>query len=727
MALKKLLTDLSAHNSIPNRDTADALSTAFQAYPNHYYPSNAGGFNYPNVSSIFDTTLASNFNQKSFRIGEGNAYDRRFQQFSEEPFIRNTIAEQLIGNPGLENFGAYGDMNSGVPNSLVRGGAGPSLSRQLDDLNRITSFLLTPKGLAFTTKQTGLQLSNPRIDKPSNSKDPESGGGFLDFIEDVAQQVIGSVANQRTYNLNGNLLAQILAQGTGLHIKREGLLPSATKGYIDANGSNSLDGPNLFGNDNKNRLIYLLKDKVYTNAGADAEPEESTTAVGSLLKKASKGINKASEFLFGKSNNLGPLYSYSGGPESVYGIGRTTIRRYSTTNKGSLPRLGDSETYDTPDLTNSSNFNDFRVSLGNLSSWTDTNNIIDRIGVGNPGTGIGRLSVAIDGKPIKQDNYNKQVQTPYTNRLNYNVYSDKRVDKLNMLDIFEYEGVFDEKLGNDLIKFRFEAVDTFNPNNSTYMIFRAFLDTFDDNYDATHNEFNYNGRGEVFYTYSTFKRTIGLSFKIAAQSRAEMYPLYRKLNYLVSNVAPEYNSITGRIQTPFIRLTVGDYLARVPGILNNMRLSWDKEYPWEVTADTDGMDSNMLQLPHILNVNVGFTPIHTFLPQKSVHSTFILPRDTEVNLKEAQKWYVSAAADSISSDETISSKYGQSERLKTITQYTEGAPTPTTNENGAVFAGPGGESPGNRGQELLEQVEKRKPSNKTNRTGGSGGGSDPFA
>ena len=43
------------------------------------------------------------------------------------------------------------------------------------------------------------------------------------------------------------------------------------------------------------------------------------------------------------------------------------------------------------------------------------------------------------------------------------------------------------------------------------------------------------------------------SFKIAAQSRHEMMPLYRKLNFLVSNVAPEYK--VTRMRTPFIRLT----------------------------------------------------------------------------------------------------------------------------------------------------------------------------
>jgi len=179
----------------------------------------------------------------------------------------------------------------------------------------------------------------------------------------------------------------------------------------------------------------------------------------------------------------------------------------------------------------------------------------------------------------------------------------------------------------DLIRFRFEAVKQASPTEAEAMVFRAFLDDFSDNYSADHNEIKYNGRAESFYTYNSFKRDISLSFKIAAQSRHEMMPLYRKLNFLASNTAPEYSE-GGRIMTPYIRLTVGSYLNRVPGVLKSIGISWQKDYPWEISIDSPekGMDSHMLVLPHVLDVSVSFQPIHNFLPQKSVtHSPFILP------------------------------------------------------------------------------------------------------
>ena len=178
------------------------------------------------------------------------------------------------------------------------------------------------------------------------------------------------------------------------------------------------------------------------------------------------------------------------------------------------------------------------------------------------------------------------------------------------------------------------------------MIFRAFLDDFKDNYNATHNEFNYNGRGETFYTYNSFKRNISLSFKVAAQSRWEMMPIYRKLNYLVSNVAPEYSSF-GRIRTPFIKLTVGSWCDRVPGILNSVNLSWQKDYPWEISIDgpENGMDKHMVVLPHVLDVSVEFTPVHNFLPQKSIHSPFILPHKDNRELNQFQRYYEPEIAD----------------------------------------------------------------------------------
>ena len=53
----------------------------------------------------------------------------------------------------------------------------------------------------------------------------------------------------------------------------------------------------------------------------------------------------------------------------------------------------------------------------------------------------------------------------------------------------------------------------------------------------------------------------------------------------------------------FARITLGDLFYKLPGFVNNVSLSWDIAYPWEI-------DSDSLRVPHILNVDVSYTPIH---------------------------------------------------------------------------------------------------------------------
>ena len=191
--------------------------------------------------------------------------------------------------------------------------------------------------------------------------------------------------------------------------------------------------------------------------------------------------------------------------------------------------------------------------------------------------------------------------------------SSHKIDRLNMVDIVSNTktdfGIYETI--KDFIPFKFEVIDHSNPFNSETIYFRAFLDSLSDDYSANFNEVKYNGRPEPFYTYNSFGRKIGLSFKIAAQTRHEMIPLYRKVNYLVSQTAPGYAG--DRMTTPYMRLTVGDWVKGVPGVLNSVGLAWKTDYPWEIKADDD-MDSDMLILPHILDITVSFTPTHDFMP-----------------------------------------------------------------------------------------------------------------
>ena len=67
-----------------------------------------------------------------------------------------------------------------------------------------------------------------------------------------------------------------------------------------------------------------------------------------------------------------------------------------------------------------------------------------------------------------------------------------------------------------------------------------------------------------------------------------------------------------------VKLTVGDYLKDTFGFFPSIGLSWDVTYPWEINLE-DSQD--LMKVPHLLNVDVSFTPIHNFAPKTT--STFI--------------------------------------------------------------------------------------------------------
>lgn len=529
MALKDLYTDLSNTSGYSNHTNSE--------------------LNYGAGSPIFGGT----FEQIGLKFNKGTAYDQPDSGFSSEPFIKSPIQD------GFANVGITFDS---LTEGFIRGGAVTHAKRLITDTERITKFLVSPRGLGFLAKQEGLQASNPQI-RPGNI-------------------VTSPNSNQRTYNLGVNTLAQVVASGTGLHIKREGLLPTSFNGYID-DLNLTRDNDSTTGISKGNRLLSLYEDHISpftTRIVVDPEVDVDGNENGDEKKKGL--LSKAGDFIEGGldtvnallGGNTNPeLYSFKGGAGSTYGIGQTTLYKYEDTNKGHILRdIGGKDSTELPHIpTNTKN---------------QTNKYFGRAG-----------------------NYTSKNLSEYHVSVNYG-----GVDPVNFQPIQKDKSKYEGE--NDFIPFRFEAVNTMDPTKSDYIIFRAFLDSFNDNYNASHNEFNYNGRGETFYTYNSFKRDISCNFKIAAQSKAEILPLYTKLNYLVSNTAPEYSSV-GRMRTPFMKLTVGDWCSRVPGILNSVGLTWQSNYPWQIKND-----EGILILPHVLDVQFQFTPIHSFTPEKSTNSRF---------------------------------------------------------------------------------------------------------
>ena len=166
----------------------------------------------------------------------------------------------------------------------------------------------------------------------------------------------------------------------------------------------------------------------------------------------------------------------------------------------------------------------------------------------------------------------------------------------------------------DIIPFEFQILI---PGRETqYVYFRAYLDTFNDNFSSDWAGTKYIGRADELYIYNGFSREISFDFKIAAMSEEELTPLYEKLNFFVGSTAPSYNDDNTFMRGVFSRVTIGDYLQSVPGFFKSINLSWDKSYPWQIKDGSD-TPSN----PTVLNVSTTYQPVHNFNP--AINQSFI--------------------------------------------------------------------------------------------------------
>ena len=444
-----------------------------------------------------------------------------------------------------------------------------TLSNQLDR-SRIRKFFEdAPRGKAFLEKQVGLQLSNPKI---------ETGNTLFGIPQ--AFPFPGIVENTRIYNNGRNTLAQVGASGTGAHAIRHGLVPfnPFQKQYYDI-----VNAQNVENESQTNRLLILRNLKMTTSTNPLVNP----TNVPDINRVNTLGI----------SLNRNLLFQYLGGPGSVYGIGSTTIRRAVDTTK---LRSVNAMSYDQL-ISQNSNFGSANPTLQDFRT---------QLGIYDP-----------PNNWIKQDT------------IDYKFFVNKK-DKLNQL----YPFLFDNNIApweinkdesQDLIKFVFEAVSNDDPTKSTAIFFRAFLTAgLTDNNSAQLNSFKYMGRGENFYTYQGFDRTIGFSFRVAAGSKEELRPMYNRVNSLLSQVYPDYKASTNIMRAPLVRVTIGDYLYRVPGFLENVNITVANDYPWEVNLENSNSD-NIAQVPQVIDIAVSFKPIMDTLPRRSPSLETELTSDPE--------------------------------------------------------------------------------------------------
>ena len=536
-------------------------------------------------------------NLTSLRYGQPDTGDRPGGGYSGQPYIQFPIDGPNIP----QEFRRYYDGNRNNLDFPIRGGSitqlitggGTTPSAQIDR-ERIQKFFNdAPRGTAFIQKQLGLQLSNPRTQVPNALQ--------------LAGLNLGSTSIPVTQTYNPlNTLLQVAVQGTGAHFNRQGVLPTIIENYKNTYAyyvgayQNNLESTN--------RLTILRSVKLGPNTGYSYDNKFAI----------SLGIDPGAVDRFGISPSRGEIYNYLGGPGSVYGIGTTIVSRATDTQPMVDPATLVS--YSTLGFT----YNQL------MAQETDR-------GFGNayptPQDYREQINTNVTANNVPQPTFNYRLQS-LEGRLNtgnpgarltnpnYTVAKLNGQDLVNMSNPFYYDTTTTDPWtqggegATDIIKFAFECMSNDLPDMAVALVFRAFLEgSITDTNTAEYNSFKYLGRGETFRTYQGFSRSVTFTFKIAAQSRQEMKPLYTKLNHLISQVYPDYSPGTNIMRGNVVKLTIGDYLYRVPGFLDNVNVTIDNgNTPWEIVLR--GAEEEMAQLPHVVSVACTFFPIMDLLPRR---------------------------------------------------------------------------------------------------------------
>ena len=231
------------------------------------------------------------------------------------------------------------------------------------------------------------------------------------------------------------------------------------------------------------------------------------------------------------------------------------------------------------------------------------------------------INKAANGRVNRGDPGKSNTANGAKNVFNYGLPANQTeaLDKITAMPMYDGTGPDTSLAINDFCKFRIAAISNNADADGTavYMHFRAFIDSFSDSYNATWNPVKYAGRGDNLYNYDGFERGINMSFTVFAQSKAELIPMYKKLNYLASTLAPDYTN-AGFMRGNLVRLTMGGYLYEQPGFITSLTYDIPQEAPWEIAIDAvGGGDGSVKELPHMIKVSgLTFQPIHNFLPQK---------------------------------------------------------------------------------------------------------------
>lgn len=306
------------------------------------------------------------------------------------------------------------------------------------------------------------------------------------------------------------------------------------------------------------------------------------------------------------------------------GAPKTGINSYITLAYGNIPKSDPNRQIPRDfrsDINETTNYSDGNLA-GNLGTglnkdYYKNNNLENKYGFGRLGALNADPEVAGRLTPTGPESFLvKGLDFSRTKNRKALIETSKfRGDKVNALDIssgtsrLATENIY-PKGAEDLIKFFFEDGD----QGYNVMPFRCTITGLSDSFSPGWDRIDIMGRPDGAYLYSSFERSISFGFMVAALSRSEMIPMWRKLNYLASYTMPDFNAAGAKPSGPFMRITIGDMFQRTPGFIESLTYTIPDDATWDIADDAqDNKDAK--QLPMLVEASVTFKIVADFRPQ----------------------------------------------------------------------------------------------------------------
>src|SRR5210317_784840 len=530
------------------------------------------------------------------------------------PLILRGIQRKKIdkGEPQKWGFGFP------IDDGLVRGGIVTALDRAVVDAVRLGKWMVSVQGLLWGIKQLGLQQSTANVE---------------------------SITGKRKTKIWTpiNTLATTLGGFAGLHPNRHGITPfDSNEGtyseVLDEKRNAHTDDKKLANGPKSNRLVNRWNKEFEQLPNGDVKDKGDGSKLLDKLKNA-----------------------FSGGPNSLYGLGdfapnqstENTIpdaqlgelgrtynqkKQYNPTAAGPNPSGKKGDAFEPNNTELGLNANNLPGSFLNNTIKTDTEshpieknytageviknyetiaygNIPTRE-AGNPSI-IDFRSLLTDGgaERLRADNEftdypNKHIHT----RVGFATYEPGR-DLTNHSEGITADPITSAPVGsndvNDLV--HFWVTEEGGGNRCQFRgTITGLTDTFSPSWDSV----KYAGRADQGYKYGTFERSVSFNFQAYATSRADMIPMWKKLQMLSTMTMPEY--VSQGYNGTLVRFKLGSLYNDKLSFIDSLTYTISDDVPWDIN-----IDGLLGEVPMGIDVAIGFKVLDDTRPEYTAAGTAI--------------------------------------------------------------------------------------------------------